>query len=108
MLSRTQRIKKKEFNTAPYRFIKAPLFSLKVKKNTLMRYRFGFVISKKLDSRAVVRNTLKRRICAAVSDLGKPTQGYDIVFFPKKELLDISVVDIGKSIKDVVQKQQLV
>src|SRR3989344_8925245 len=48
-----------------------PQFILKERKNGLLLNRFGIVVSKKIDKRAVVRNKIKRTFRYALVDLNK-------------------------------------
>lgn len=109
MLTKTQRISKKMLvaSKTSYRFIKAPLFSAKVRTNDAGMYRFAFVISKKIDARAVVRNRLKRRMSAALMQLEKPKTGYDIIMFPRKDTVVLSVAELHKTIQEVLQNNHI-
>ena len=50
-------------------------------KNNLTQSRFGFVVSKKVSSKATVRNTIKRRLRKAVGDImGNTILPTDVVF----------------------------
>jgi ribonuclease P protein component len=64
-----------------------PQFVLKEKKNNLNLNRFGIIVSKKVDARAVGRNKIKRLFRTALSGLGKKMgQGHDILLIIKKEI----------------------
>ncbi len=66
----------------------APQFILKIKKNGLLVNRFGIVVSKKIDKRAVVRNRIKRMLRDICVKLNKNmVAGRDILFIVKKEIL---------------------
>lgn len=56
--------KKKDFDTVFKNgvTVKKDFLVFKVLKNPLGKNRFGFVVSKKVSNRAVVRNTVKRRL----------------------------------------------
>jgi ribonuclease P protein component len=50
--------------------------------------RFGFVVSKKIDKRAVVRNRLRRQLAGAVLALVSEIKpGWGIIFLVKKSLI---------------------
>lgn len=69
-------------------FLSAPLFVLKVKKNGLMRNRFGISVSRKIDKRAVIRNKIKRIFRETLIVLDKNlTIGNDMLFIIKKEIV---------------------
>jgi ribonuclease P protein component len=64
---------------------KSLTFLLKIYKNNLSFSRFGFVISKKIDKRAVVRNRTKRVMRSCIEEmLPKIENGYDMLFILQK------------------------
>ena len=80
----------------------SPSFILKYAKSNLEYNRYGFIVSKKIDKRAVARNEIKRRFRAVIEQLHPSLpQGYDLLFILKsdakgktyKELL----VELGKT-----------
>ena len=63
------------------------LFTLKAKKGSLVESRFAFVVGKRIDKRAVVRNESKRVIRSCVEALlPQISPGYDMLFILKKRL----------------------
>ena len=69
MLPQLNRIKKKkDFETIfkNSKSFKNNLFILKIAKNNLGLNRFGFVVSKKISGKAVVRNKTRRRMAEAI------------------------------------------
>jgi ribonuclease P protein component len=69
-------------------FFVTPQFILKEKKNGLTVNRFGIVVSKEIDKRAVVRNKIKRFFRTELVNLGKKMNvGHDILFLTKKNIL---------------------
>ena len=72
-------------------------FSVKYIENGLDKNRFGFLISKKIDKRAVVRNRAKRIIRSCIEEnLKNIKQGYDFLFILNKNI-------IGKE-RDLIKK----
>lgn len=69
--------------------VHAPLFTLRFTKNNLPESRFGFIVSKRVDKRAVVRNNIKRLFRQSIQGL-LPTiaPGYDILFVIKSSAKD--------------------
>lgn len=64
-----------------------PLFSLRVRKNNIPHNRFGFIVSKRIDKRAVVRNRIKRIFRSCIEDIcDKMPVGYDMLFVLKKAI----------------------
>ncbi len=60
-------------------------FVLKTSENNLGLSRFGFVVSKKIDKRAVARNKAKRFFRAYIEEnLEKIKPGYDFLFILKR------------------------
>lgn len=63
----------------------SPLFVLKKIENKLNCNRFGFIISKKIAKKAVIRNKLKRRLREILrKEINQLKTGYDLVIIPKK------------------------
>lgn len=61
-------------------------FVLKTAGNNFSYPRFAFVISKKVDTKAVVRNRIKREMTNAISKIiDKITAHTDMIFILKKE-----------------------
>lgn len=70
-------------------------------KNELKLNRYGVVISKKLEKRAVKRNKLRRQIYEAIRLHEKPLakqEGSDIVFFARRALLNQPYAVIEKAV----------
>ena len=84
------------------------LFSLRSSANDLSRSRFAFVVSKRVERRATVRNRVKRQMSACIEDLLKSVRpGFDVIFYVKKEVVSHSQQSICESIKDALQKQKI-
>lgn len=72
MLPKIHRItKKKDFDDVFHkgRGVKKGFLFCKISANKMPTHRFGFVVSKKISSKATVRNKVKRRLRAAVASL---------------------------------------
>lgn len=84
-----------------------PYFNLKVGKNNFQISRFAFVVSKKLDKRAVVRNSLKRKIRGSIEEIfDKIDSGWDFVFYPKEASIRGTRDQIQGEIKNLFEKNQ--
>lgn len=82
-----------------------PQFILKEKKNGLTVNRFGIVVSKKIDKRAVARNKVKRFFRQALSELNKNMHpGHDIILIIKKEILNKTQNENLLTIKNALRK----
>ncbi|MGA2967770.1 MAG: ribonuclease P protein component [Candidatus Levyibacteriota bacterium] len=64
----------------------SPLLNVRMADNKDNKTRFGFVVSKKIDKRAVVRNRTKRVLREAAKHFLKDLAGRDIIIFVKKSL----------------------
>lgn len=85
--------------------IPTPLFILRIAKNNLFYNRYGFVVSKKVDKRAVVRNRLRRQFRSLLEkkNLQLP-QGYDFLFSLKKQIAGIDRLQMEKELELTFQK----
>lgn len=77
-------------------------FILKTSKNQLSYPRFAFVISKKVDSKAVVRNRIKREMTMAAGEILKGLDGSDFLFILKR-----SAVENLENLKNLVEEALL-
>ena len=83
-------------------------FVLKERENGLLLNRFGIVVSKKIDKRAVVRNKIKRIFRDALLNLNKNMMsGHDILFIAKTGILSKTEEENQLSIKQAIEKAGL-
>lgn len=88
--------------------VDTPYFVLKVGKNNNGFKRFGFVVSKKIDTRATVRNEIKRKLRSCIEQLVEKIEpGNDLAFIFKKEILMLKREEICKNVQDLLKRQQL-
>jgi len=95
--------KKKDFEKAAKagKTIGSPALMLKFSPNNLEASRIGFVVSKKISNKAVVRNKVKRRLREAMRIfLPQLKPGFDLVFFTRS---GIEKMDF-EQVKQVVEK----
>jgi len=86
----------------------SPFFVLKLAKNEKSFSRFGFVVSKKIDKRATVRNRIKRQIRVCIEDnFDKIKPGHDMLFILKKQTLNKTTKEIGELTLGELRKQKL-
>lgn len=84
--------------------ITSPFFLLKVATNGLAYNRYGFVVSKRIDKRAVARNRIKRLFRSCIENVTEKVQGgHDMLFIIKKNITEVPHEDIC----NVVQKTLL-
>lgn len=84
-------------------------FTLKTVNNGLDINRFAFVISKKVDRRAVARNSLRRKFSSIIEELsGNIRIGIDFVFYPKSRSLISDRESLLLEIKEILSKGKLI
>ena len=90
------------------RFIKTPLFSVKFAKNNLEVNRFGFVVRKTVNKRAVVRNRIRRVLRSCIEEqLEMLHTGYDMLFFPEKGIMDKKQAELCQILQQLWEQQKL-
>ncbi len=82
-----------------------PEFTIKYQKQDNQDLKIGFVVSTKVDKRAVARNKLKRQMRQAVHDKIKDIKkGYFILIIAKKKALELDFDTIAKQIDFAFKK----
>ena len=83
----------KKENRLPRGFLKSEstinsyLYVFKIAKNQKNVSRFGFIVSKKIDKRATVRNRIRRKFRSCIEErLSEIERGYDFLFIFKKNI----------------------
>ena len=85
------------------------LFNFKVSENGLGINRFAFVVSKKVDQRAVARNRLKRVLRSCIEEIfDNIKMGKDFIFYPKKEILTVTRDQVLKEVKNTLEKEKFI
>lgn len=106
MLKKSQRAD--NFKLANSKIIKTPYFSLRLAKNQLDSSRFAFVVSKKIDKRATVRNSLKRKVRSCIEEIFDNIEnGYDFIFYPSALTKSTERSLVMDEIKRVIAKENL-
>ena len=83
-------------------------FTLKNKENNANLNRFGIIVSKKVDARAVARNRVKRFFRTALMNVNKKiVAGHDILFVVKKEVLNKTEQENLFAIRNALEKTGL-
>jgi ribonuclease P protein component len=89
--------------------IRTPLFSLRFISNQLPLCRFGFVVSKRIDKRAVIRNRTKRILRACFeAQLPRFIPGRDYVIIAQQRLDTVQRQKLEKQVIEVLEHNQLV
>ena len=82
----------------------SPLFQVRVSENKESTSRFGFVVSKKIDKRAVVRNRTKRVLRSAVGIFLNSLKGKEIIIIAKKDLSFKEKDEVVKELGNILNK----
>lgn len=102
MPPKRERLIKKDFSLLSHKkIIRGSLFDLGYLKSE--KIKVGCVISKKILKRAVDRNKLKRKIYNSFS-LCKPVKPYIYLFYPKREALYTSNLELKNKISEIFAK----
>lgn len=111
MLKKQFRLKKqRDFENV---FQKGAYFSenflaLKVVENNLKTSRFGFMVSKKISKKAVVRNRIKRLLRESVRLMQiEVKSGFDMVFISRSGIVKKSLKEISGTVKKLLKKSGL-
>lgn len=80
------------------------LFQVKVSENKENKLRFGFVVSRKIDKRAVVRNRTKRVLRSAVETFLNSLSGKDIIIVAKKSLSFKEKEEVSRELGNILNK----
>ncbi len=96
------------FSLSGSKNIATPLFNLKISQNNSECSRFGFIVSKKVSSSAVVRNSAKRKVRSIIEEkLENIEKGFDLAFYLKKEIVEVDRVDTEKILIEVLKQEKL-
>ena len=82
------------------------LIILKAMPNNLESSRFGFIVSKKVSNKAVIRNRVRRRL-REVARVTPIEAGWDIVFIARKQSAEASFSNIRSSMMGVMGRAEL-
>ena len=111
MLSKINRVrKKKDFEAifAKNKVFKNKFLSLRVAKNNLPEARFGFVVSKKISQKAVVRNKIRRRLSDIIhKNIKKIKTGTDVVFIAVPGIEKNNFSEIKEATENILIKAGL-
>jgi ribonuclease P protein component len=86
----------------------SPLFNVRISDNKEDKIRFAFIVSKKIDKRAVIRNQTKRVLRSAVEEvIGKLKLGKDIIVISKKALVPDQKEEVLNSLKIILKQAEI-
>lgn len=87
---------------------RTPFFTVHIGINNLLYNRYRFVISKKVDKRATVRNSLKRRISSCIEEMEKEKKGgRDFIFLFRKEAVSQPTSVLYPEIQKVFKEERI-
>ena len=92
------------------RFYQKDFLSMKVLSGESDVSRFGFIVSKKISKKAVVRNKIKRRLRESVRlklKNGLIRNGFDAVILTRPEIVDKNFVEIDEVINKLFEKAKI-
>ena len=76
---------------------------LYVRKNNMVNSRVGYSITKKIGN-SVVRNKVRRRMKEIYRlNFSDIKEGYDLIFIPKKNIVDISYKDLESAMLHIMK-----
>lgn len=108
MLPKENRLtKKKDFELVfkQGKVFKSECLLFKTAENNLSESRFGFVVSKKISSKATIRNKVKRRLREAVAHhMVGGTKSLDVVIIALTGIQKKEFIDIEKIVSGFVKK----
>lgn len=101
MLKKSKRISSQEFASfSKGRFIRTPFFDVVISPSTSLKV--ACVVKKKLFNNAVLRNK-SRRIVYTLAQEVLSTQSQGFIFYPKKEILNVSHLVLLQTLKDILK-----
>lgn len=107
MFKRQNRLPGGIFNSSS--IFTTPLFVLKVKDNSLSLNRFGIVVSKKIDKRAVGRNRIKRMLREIlVGFSNEMTSGHDMLIIVRTGIINKTARQCSLEIKNILEKSKYI
>lgn len=111
MLARCNRLKEnKDFKGIfkKGKGLKEKFLFVKIKNNGMDLNRFGFIVSKKVSKKAVIRNKIKRRLREIIkARIAKMKQGYDIIILVYPEIKEKSFLEIENIVDKIFKKVKL-
>lgn len=97
----------KDFEIAIHKgkLYKNQLYNVYVLKNENVNYRFGISVGKKISTKAVIRNKLKRQLKNIIDKYQNLYQNHqDYIIIMKRSCLDKSYQELEKSFLDIINK----
>lgn len=81
------------------------ILGIKFAENNLENSRFGFIVSKKVSPKAVVRNKIKRQVRGIIqSNLSNIKNGLDIIIICHPEIIGKNYQEIEKEMSQIIRE----
>lgn len=103
MLKRENRLSKITRRVGENKYF-SPFFQVRISENKESKARFGFIVSKKIDKRAVVRNQTKRVLRSAAEAFINHLGGKDIIVTAKKPLTFKEKGEVERELGNILNK----
>jgi ribonuclease P protein component len=87
------------------RSLSGPLLAIRTRRNGLDESRFGFAVGKRV-GKAVVRNRVKRRLRAAVGQLG-PAGGWDVLISARAPAAAVGYDELVRALADLLVRARV-
>lgn len=110
MFSKKHQLKAKDFRQVlkEGKSFREDVLLLKIKKNNLRKNRIGFLISKRISKKAVLRNKIKRRLKTVVEQRIKNfLKGLDLVFIGFPGIEKKKIAEIEKLVEKIFIKAKI-
>jgi len=105
MLSFKNRLKKEKDFKRVFDYgksISSDLISVKYLINEMENSRVGFIVSKKVSKKAVLRNRIKRVLRESVrKEIKQLNRGYDIIIIARRKTTETESKEIFKTVEDL-------
>lgn len=107
MLKKKYRLRPRNKLQQP-RVYRTQFFTLNVVNSNLPYNRYGFVISKKVDKRASVRNKAKRKLRWCIEKIQERVSGgHDMLFYLKKNVIQTPSPTLYSLVEQIFKKEKL-
>ena len=106
MLKRKYRLANlRNFNKA--RFLESQFFTLRFSQNQNKEPKFAFVISKKIDKKAVARNKIKRYLSGSIASIIDKISPGDYILIAKKEIVNKNQEEVKSEVEKIFKEKHI-
>lgn len=82
-----------------------PLFKVVIRNRKEGLSRFGFIVNKKIDNRAVIRNSIKRKMREVARKHITTSPPVDVLIIANKNCVKTPQTDIDKALEKIINQQ---